>query len=116
MDHMQSPPDNTNGRRHQEIDALLHDAVLTTITVDWAKSEASIRLKLCATPSRECTVVAQGLRTISCTHRKPWGDSASVNTTSFMQVGAIRRITIEMQSGDTITIDAALHLLDGQPV
>jgi hypothetical protein len=85
----------------------LHDWTLKSILYEWKLARVTIVFdNLRALDAR---VVANGVVDLHIPQRREWGPSASVNKLigpSEMEAGS-RRLTIEMQSGDAITITAA---------
>ncbi len=78
-----------------------HDATLLSVQADWAQGTAAVILQV---PGLEdpVEVRAVGVTDLRMPRERPWGPSVSVN--SVQVTGGV--ITIEMQSGDTITIAA----------
>lgn len=88
----------------------LHDATLHRIEFNWL--EARVRIELTAMlaggnePGR-FTVVATGATRLEAPRELSWGASASVNELRCTAVpGGAIRLEIEMQSGDTLRVDA----------
>jgi hypothetical protein len=87
----------------------LHDATLERVVLLWnkdARAELSFRLD-----HRTITVIASGVTNLTCPHENPWGPSVSVNALrgpfDACEVrDGVRRIEVEIQSGDTIRVDA----------
>ena len=84
----------------------LHDATLVRVVVLWnedAQAELSFRLD-----RRTLTLKASGVTNLTCPHENPWGPSVSVNELRGpLDVrDGVRRIEIEIQSGDTILVEA----------
>jgi hypothetical protein len=84
----------------------LHDATLVRVVLLWGKyAQAELHFRL---DSQTVTLKASGVTNLTCPHECSWGHSASVNELRGpvdLQEG-VRRIEIEMQSGDTILVDA----------
>ncbi len=79
----------------------LHDAVLHTIQVDWAAR--SCVLTLDTSEADNCQLVFAGVTELVLPRHEPWGPSASINS---LASGDPTNFTIEMQSGDVLSIDA----------
>jgi len=85
----------------------LHDAILRSATVSWARRECALELDVFyergerALPS---TLVFTGLTAAEFPHRSPWGDSQFVNGSTIERPG---RYVIEMQSGDRLVFEAS---------
>jgi hypothetical protein len=81
----------------------LHDGVLERVTVDW--SRRLVRILATAVPGGLLMIVAEGLREIRIPRRDPWRPSDFINHASVEQGNdSAVIITIEMQSGDHITL------------
>ena len=78
-----------------------HDATLLSVQADWAQGTAVVVLQTAAM-EEPVKVRAVGVTELRMPRERPWGPSVSVNS---MHVTS-GVITIEMQSGDTITITA----------
>lgn len=87
----------------------LHDATLDSIELRWSSGEALIRLKTGDANHPHRVLVATGLRHLDCPRELPWGPSASINQVRGPAPAGpdTRVLEIEMQSGDTIRIEAA---------
>ena len=86
--------------------STLHDAVLNQMVLDWGSDKLEIRLFTSLNSS--ATIIAFNVRAFSISHLGPWGRSSSINS---VVIGVsihenAERLTIEMQSGDLILIDA----------
>lgn len=69
------------------------------MTCDWADGTASVRLQ----PSGpEVVIEATGVSRLEVPRRQPWGPSVSVNEAILID----RTVRLEMQSGDTLVIEA----------
>ena len=78
-----------------------HDATLLSVQADWAQGSAVVVLRV-AGLEETVEVCAVGVTDLRLSREHPWGPSVSVD--SMHVTGGV--ITIEMQSGDTITIAA----------
>jgi hypothetical protein len=85
----------------------LHDATFQSVVLLWNKdARAELHFRL---DHRTITVTASGVTNLACPHENPWGPSVSVNALRGpSEVGdGVRRIEIEIQSGDTIRVEAS---------
>jgi len=83
----------------------LHDATLINIEFDWVNALTLVSFKL----YRENVVIKfSDCTRVSISHEVPWGQSVSVNAIS--QDG--KMFKIEMQSGDTISINAGSFFVE----
>lgn len=83
-------------------DALpIHDAVLTTIYVSWESARCDLRLRPVGLPPH--LLVFEGFTKIELPRYESWGPSSSVNAVRQLQG---EMFEIELQSGDTIRIEA----------
>lgn len=87
----------------------LHDATLKHISVEWDEGICEVTLSLSSAPSRTAVVSVIGLRNLVLPRMAPWGASNSVNRAFLMlhDSGQSSTLQIEMQSGDTILIEAS---------
>ena len=84
----------------------MHDWTLESISVEWESGTATFAL---AGPITAATVIAHDVRSLQMPRRFPWGPSVSVNKTdgpTHIDNGLLR-LSIEMQSGDTVEIVAS---------
>lgn len=82
-------------------DALpLHDATLSAIYVSWEAERCDIRLLPVGMPPH--LLVFEGFTSIELPRRESWGPSSSVNSVKEMD----GQFQIELQSGDTIRVEA----------
>ena len=87
----------------------LHDAILLDIDSSWDSGEITIRLRTGLSEAREAKIKGVGGRLIEWPRRHPWGPSIYVNTVrgpTPTSDGASSRLESEMQSGDTIILEA----------
>ena len=85
----------------------MHDATLLRAVLLWSE-EAETTLEFRVDDLKSVALQASGLTNLSCPHENSWGPSVSVNEVrgpTELRPGLFR-MEIEMQSGDTITIDA----------
>jgi hypothetical protein len=87
--------------------AILHDASLLELRVDWQRGSVTVPL-IVVGEEFDINVIATGLRELTVPHAKPWGRSEYVDSVvGPVPVGdGLQRVTIGMQSGDEIQIDA----------
>jgi hypothetical protein len=79
----------------------LHDATLASIVFDWEPAE--VRAIVHVWERGDVIIRASGVSRLEVPRTEPWGPSSSINQVK----AASGRMEIEMQSGDTIVIDAA---------
>jgi hypothetical protein len=84
----------------------LHDATLELLVVDWSEGGVSVHFRIAG--GTEVVLTAQGLRHLDLPRSEPWGPSGSVNRVA----QGDDRLTIEMQSGDVVVIEAAAFSTD----
>lgn len=94
-----------------EPEPQLHDATLVSVEADWI--DKSSRIVFRPQPGRVVILEASGLRNLVVPHEEPWGPSVSVNEVRTLPGPAVE---IEMQSGDTIRIDAAAFVWHRSPL
>ena len=84
----------------------LHDATLKTITVTW--KDGTVQVDLITGFAPVVSIYVEGVMQLIVPHEAPWGPSVSVNDIRMIHsLGQGRqRLEIEMQSGDTILIEA----------
>ena len=83
----------------------LHDATLQQLVVNWPASSVTVYFR---TATGEAVMTGMGLRRLDLPRSEPWGPSVSVNQ-------VVQRhgcLTIEMQSGDVVTIEAETFSID----
>jgi hypothetical protein len=80
----------------------LHDALLAAIYISWEAARCDLRLRPVGLPSH--LLVFEGFTNIELPRRESWGPSSSVNSLAQPQEGLFE---IELQSGDTIRIQAS---------
>ena len=100
----------------------LHDATLLSLSVNWKRRSAEIRLITPTSPSLSRRYRRPGLTHFDVPRLTPWGESASINTAVVQssQGAKTKRLSVEMQSGDVIEVDADEFVLvyadDPEPV
>ena len=82
---------------------LLHDSTLTRIELFWLEGTVRVGLKM---SDGNSYIIAKELARFDCPRAFPWGRSASVNFASLRAQTGGSTLTIEIQSGDQIIIDA----------
>lgn len=89
----------------------MHDWTFLEIRIDW--QNGSVIATFRNTTSHEVTLTAKGLVDIHVPKKEEWGRSVSVNEIRgpFKFDNKFQKLTIEMQSGDSITIIARSILL-----
>jgi hypothetical protein len=80
----------------------LHDAVLERVVIDW--DQAIARVELTRVPGGSTVLELRGLVEFKMTRRQEWGPSVFVNAADVRASDGEVVLTIEMQSGDRITI------------
>lgn len=84
----------------------MHDWTLQEIYVNWAS--ASAKIEFLDSESKKRTINIEGLIFINSPRKNPWGESVSVNEVVRATSNEGRfMLSIEMQSGDTIELEAA---------
>ena len=86
--------------------ALMHEWVLRSIAFEWKSGQVTVALD--THQAGIVSLIAEGVIDLHITQRKPWGPSVHVNEVRELRAGASKRrkLEIEMQSGDVITITA----------
>ncbi|MNM72052.1 hypothetical protein D3C81_837380 [compost metagenome] len=79
----------------------IHDATLSAIYVSWEAARRDIRLLPVGLPPH--LLVFEGFTHIELPRRESWGPSSSINNSTELQAG---QFEIELQSGDTLRIEA----------
>ena len=87
----------------------LHDASLMTLEIDWMQGILRCTFKVGPSDNERAILTARGLRSFSSPRKFPWGPSFSVNSFRRSPAG----VSIEMQSGDTIDIEADSIKIEG---
>ncbi|MBI1381751.1 MAG: hypothetical protein GC161_11770 [Planctomycetaceae bacterium] len=88
----------------------LHDATLESIHMDWEHGDVVLSLRKGSDSWPMLQMIASGASLVVCTRQAPWGQSVSVNSVTASRVetqrGTKQVVSMEMQSGDTITLEA----------
>ena len=79
----------------------VHDATLESVYVSWETARCEIRLVPVGMPPHLLTF--EGFTNIELPRREDWGPSSSINSSTQSGTG---QFEIEIQSGDTIRIEA----------
>jgi len=84
----------------------MHDCTLTSATFDWESGNGQLAL---ISPDGPCAIILTCVHAIYIPLKLPWGASVSINTVQgpTLQADGLMRLSIEMQSGDTIDLVAA---------
>jgi hypothetical protein len=80
----------------------LHDALLAAIYISWEAARCDLRLSPVGLPSH--LLVFEGFTNIELPRRESWGPSSSINALAQPHEGLFE---MELQSGDTIRIEAS---------
>ena len=85
----------------------MHDWVLVSVLFEW--KEGRVTLVFDTYEAGQVSVIAQGVSDLHVSQVKDWGPSVSVNSVKgpLDAANGRQRLEIEMQSGDTIEIEAA---------
>jgi hypothetical protein len=84
----------------------LHDATFESLEFDWPAGVIKLRMRLCTREPQTAEIIATGFSLFQCPRQLPWGYSASVNEANGPEPGTRGRLELELQSGDTIEIEA----------
>ena len=90
---------------------LMHDWVLRSIAFDWKAGRVTILFD--TYQKGTVSLTAEGVVDVYIPSKKPWGPSVHVNEVRELRAGASKRrkLEIEMQSGDVISITARSFVL-----
>jgi len=80
----------------------LHDATLVNVEIVWSTGELRACFNKCDRHQSVVCLVASGITDLKCTRTLPWGMSVSVNSVSVASDNNVKKLTIQMQSGDII--------------
>lgn len=89
----------------------MHDWTLVFIQVDWQNAFVSLHFR--NSESDQALLEAKGFTDIHIPKKDEWGESVSVNEVSDIELlpSGQQRLTIEMQSGDVLSLEAeVIHL------
>lgn len=82
----------------------MHDWTLVSMILDW--EESRFLIKFLNNKSCSVDIICQGIKFINIPKWDKWGESISVNTFNLKDDTTFKKLEIEMQSGDVITIIA----------
>lgn len=83
----------------------MHDWTLLSISFAW--EAGTVRLVFRVLGSQTVTLVGEDVRSLRIPRMQEWGPSVSVNkVTGPIDVGNLRHLSIEMQTGDVIEVTA----------
>jgi hypothetical protein len=83
----------------------LHDAVLLSVEVQWGEGKTIVALRSSAGALR---LVVTGTRQVQVARAFPWGPSECINSVTLEQIrGDCVLLTIEMQSGDMLSVSGS---------
>ena len=84
----------------------MHDWTLKSIRFDWAAAQVIIELEDMTLAAR--SLVAEGVQELHVPRANEWGPSVSINEVSEIEAlsSGLKRLRIEMQSGDRIEVVA----------
>ncbi len=91
----------------KDVLASLHDATVVRVSLD-AKSGVC-RVDIRRSPSKGGDIVLRvdEVELLTYPRQSPWGRSSSINDVRLSYPGAGVRVELELQSGDTISIDGS---------
>jgi hypothetical protein len=81
----------------------LHDAGLDEIRFDWKLAKLELTF---STANGRAVLRADGATSVGIPRRLPWGPSSQVNKVTVSPHPGVVRVEIEMQSGDTLQVEA----------
>lgn len=84
----------------------LHDATLVRVALDWVSGRVTLVVRPVGA-SGERELVAEGVASLECSRKFPWGRTVSINGATVTQEGELQRFELELQSGDAIAIVCA---------
>jgi hypothetical protein len=91
----------------------LHDASLAGIQLQWQEGTVAVDVIYFASGTLwKGRIRGIGLSRFNCSRTFPWGESQSINEVSLNPIERCSTLTIEMQSGDEITIHANSFCFD----
>ena len=93
----------------------LHDAILSTIQLRWSDGTVMLEVFYFADGVRRSGLIkATGVMQLTCPRASAWGESDAINSVSLHEYETKTTMTIEMQSGDQISVEATTF--DFQPL
>ena len=87
-------------------DLPLHDGLVKNISINWSNKSAEIVLEcflISSLSAQPCSLRFSNVSAVNLPMLAPWGESSSINAAKFEN----NTFQIEMQSGDTLQIEAA---------
>ena len=96
--------------------SLLHDASLLNFFLEWENGKLTIELRFYdddhVASINLLKIIAINWITFNCPRKEEWGPSVSINKIEIKKLSKdIQHLSIEMQSGDIIFIDAEEFLI-----
>jgi hypothetical protein len=79
-----------------------HDAVFEGMRIDRREAEAVLTLRTHEGPH---ALLIRGITEVRLSRRMPWGPSDHINTLAELATDGGLRVEIELQSGDSVTIE-----------
>ena len=90
--------------------SLLHDASLLSFFLEWKIGKLIIELKFydhSIASVNSLKIIATNWVTFNCPRKEEWGSSVFINKVDIEELSKdVKSLSIEMQSGDTIFIEA----------
>jgi len=96
----------------------LHDSILCSIKLDWKNGEVRFELETneaYVQSSRKAVIIGKELTFFECPRKEPWGQSMYINEAKCHKIdstGQSLYLTIEMQSGDLLKLEAKIISLE----
>ncbi|NVK58382.1 MAG: hypothetical protein HWE26_22585 [Alteromonadaceae bacterium] len=87
-------------------DLPLHDGLVKNISINWSNRSAEVVLEcflLSNQASQPCSLRFSNVSSVNIPMVAPWGKSSSINAAKYEN----NAFQIEMQSGDTLQVEAA---------
>jgi hypothetical protein len=81
----------------------LHDSILNSIHLDWESGDLRVQIE---GHDFDLAVLAYSLTSLECPRHHPWGPSFYIKNAILEDGNGSESLTIEMQSGDLIKIEA----------
>jgi len=90
--------------------SCLHDSSLLSFFLEWKNGQLTIELKFydySVASIKSLKIIATNWVTFNCPRKEEWGPSVSINKVDIKELSKdLKILSIEMQSGDTIFIEA----------
>ena len=93
----------------------LHDATLESIHVRWPSGQFELIVRVGSPRPALLAIAGTSLAYVEVPRRAPWGMSQSINGARVSRTSDLTRLEIEMQSGDTLVIEAASISVQDSP-